>query len=111
MKHLPISLISIAVIIVGVTAPFIHKVLFPLNEYYISGIEAATEEPFGSIYVTGSIINAQGKFVTTCSSEYEEVYIRPYTIFMIPGKIIYVCASVKDNEVVGISRAGHPQKK
>lgn len=104
--------ISIAVIIFGIMIPIFHRAMFPLNQYLWDGINAAAEEPFGSPFITARVIESTNKYANPCGVQYKVVFMRPYSVFMIPGRAIYACTLTSNaKEIIGIGSAGPASHK
>ena len=88
--------------------PYVHKIILPLNDQYLYGIERANEDELLPS-ITASVIQGKGNDAITCEGDYNtKVRLRPYTFFMIPQRAVFVCVKVDaSGSVEGINRAGY----
>lgn len=88
-------------------APFIHRVFWGVDGEYLYGISRANEDALIPS-ITTTIYQGESNDTITCEEgRGTKVLLRPYTIFMIPQQIVFVCANIDESGVVKINCAGH----
>ncbi len=86
--------------------PLVHRIVFPIDPEYYYGISRANEDAILPS-LTATVLEGEGDDSITCGGNRgTKVRLRPYTVFMIPKHIVFVCAIFDESGNATINRAG-----